>query len=398
MLSGTKKRKAEQKTKEIAAHKEHQATIARQEFQTFGRVLDSTPGALKEGEKWWCDRYEWLKECGYLLRSRYAPDWVPSWLGTDRVPESCEDGIVPVYKHLVDATRISDGMFVVLKIVKRSRHPYEADIGTLFMSKPLVFDSANHCVPIYDTLNVPEDDDRIILVMPLLRGYSEPPFDTIGEVVGCIQQLFEGLKFMHVHRVAHRDCMNLNILMDATSLYDEPFHPVRPEWKRDLSGYARHSTRTQRPPKYYFIDFGISRRYDPSDTKPLEPPIIGGDKTVPEFQNSVEPRNPFPTDIYYLGNLLREDFIHLKEGFSFLEGLMADMVQDDPSKRPTIDEVVSRFDITCKGLSNWKLRSRVVPKGENRGTGLFRDAGHWTLRFISMVRREPPIPTLRSSQ
>jgi hypothetical protein len=31
------------------------------------------------------------------------------------------------------------------------------------------------------------------------------------------------------------------------------------------------------------------------------------------------------------------------KGFEFMEALVADMVQDDPTKRPTMDEVVTRF-------------------------------------------------------
>jgi hypothetical protein len=70
---------------------------------------------------------------------------------------------------------------------------------------------------------------------------------------------------------------------------------------------AKLYTRTQRLPKYYLIDFGISRKYSTQVLPPLEPPILGGDKTVPEFEildsdeNSPKPSNPFPIDVYYLG-------------------------------------------------------------------------------------------------
>jgi hypothetical protein len=70
-------------------------------------------------------------------------------------------------------------------------------------------------------------------------------------------------------------------------------------------------TRLQRPPKYYFIDFGISRRYNPEDRPPLEPPIGGGDKSVPEFRHPV-PCDPFPTDIYYMGNFIRKWIIMVR--------------------------------------------------------------------------------------
>lgn len=90
-----------------------------------------------------------------------------------------------------DATRISDGTQVMLKIIKPSLHPHEVKIGTLFSSEPLVSDPKNHCVPIYDVLTVPDIDDRVILVMPLLRQFDDPPFQTIGETVDLFSQLLE---------------------------------------------------------------------------------------------------------------------------------------------------------------------------------------------------------------
>ena len=98
-------------------------------------------------------------------------------------------------------------------------------------------------------------------------------------------------------------------MLDPINLYPESFHPVETMLRMDCSGRAKHFTRTQRPPKYYFIDFGLSRRYDPLDTNPREVPIWGGDKDVPEFQNSNEPRDPFATDVFYIGNAIRKDFI-----------------------------------------------------------------------------------------
>ena len=109
--------------------------------------------------------------------------------------------------------------------------------------------------------------------------------------------------------------MDLNIMMDATPLYPIPYHPMRRSRLRDFSDHGwfdpTHYTRTERTVKYYIIDFGISRRYNPDDGPPLEDPIIGGDKSVPEFQVSLEPCNPFPTDIYYLGSVIRNTFLHV---------------------------------------------------------------------------------------
>ena len=53
----------------------------------------STRGLLNEDEIVWRDRYDWLLASGYKLRTRYRPDWVPSWKGTTKFTLSCEDGV-----------------------------------------------------------------------------------------------------------------------------------------------------------------------------------------------------------------------------------------------------------------------------------------------------------------
>lgn len=218
---------------------------------------------------------------------------------------------------------MSDGLYVSLKVVDKSGHPHEVDIGQYFMVEHLVSDPRNHCVPFLDVLSVPNEEEKQILV------------------VECLGQLFEGLLFMHTNHAAHRDCMSRNIMMHANDLYPGPYHPAQPHMKRDFSGYVNHLTRTQRPPKYYLIDFGLSRRYDANEENPLEYPIFGGDKTVPEFQKNVDvPMNPFPTDVYYLGNVIREQFLYARWGLEFLKPLVDDMVQDNPSGRLTMEAVV----------------------------------------------------------
>jgi hypothetical protein len=111
--------------------------------------------------------------------------------------------------------------------------------------------------------------------------------------------------------------MFMNIMMDATPLYPVPYHPVKPYKKRDFSGRAKHYTRTQRPVKYYLTDFGLSRRYNPADGPPREGIILGGDKTVPEFAKSNDPCDPFPTDVYYIGNFIRTTFLQVNVICSF---------------------------------------------------------------------------------
>jgi hypothetical protein len=92
-------------------------------------------------------------------------------------------------------------------------------------------------------------------------------------------------------------------------------------------------------------------------------------------------------------NVLQGDGISQpgKYGFEFLRPLVSDMVQDDPTKRPTMDEVVSRFGTILKGLSSWKLRSGVVSR-KDFSFPIHRVVAHWTRRVGFIVRRVPPMP------
>lgn len=60
----------------------------------LGTTTTNSPGGLAAPELYWRDRQPWLQERGYMLRSRYKPDWVPSWQGTKKTFFECEDGHV----------------------------------------------------------------------------------------------------------------------------------------------------------------------------------------------------------------------------------------------------------------------------------------------------------------
>jgi hypothetical protein len=89
--------------KEIKAEERARQDAALEELerQAFGDVImPDFPGGLGTGEPWWVDHYLWLKDCGYLLRPRYAPDWVPSWQGTNKDEEDFEDArCLKVHSH-----------------------------------------------------------------------------------------------------------------------------------------------------------------------------------------------------------------------------------------------------------------------------------------------------------
>ena len=101
-------------------------------------------------------------------------------------------------------------------------------------------------------------------------------------------------------------------MYDGKRLYPK-FHPALPSYAPDGKTSLGYRSRTVRPPTYYIVDFGISRRYSADDTAPRANPILGGDKSVPEHQGekAYQMCDPFPTDIYYLGNLIREEILQV---------------------------------------------------------------------------------------
>lgn len=76
--------------------------------------------------------------------------------------------------------------------------------------------------------------------------------------------------------------------------------------------------------------------------------------------------------------------------------LVEDMVQDDPSARPTIDEVVQRFEEIRKSLTWWKLRSRLVENDEARGDRVARAFHHFFRTLAHIVCFHDSVPTPRS--
>jgi len=329
-----------------------------------------------------------------MLRSRYKPDWKPSWESTKKPWVLAEDSLGILFPGIMDGVRISDSKMVTIKKISKSTHPFEAEMARFVSSPPLSNDPHNHCVPLYDVLQCPDDEDIQLLAMPLLREYNDPRMHSIGEAIDFFHQVFEGLQFMHSHHVAHRDCMSLNIMLDPSSMYPNMYHPYASLRTRDYNGTAKYYNRTERPSKYFFIDFGLARRYDPEEGPPRELPIHGGDRTVPEFEGTGydEPYDPFPTDVYYLGNLIRQDFVQKYHGMKFMETLIADMTQKDPTKRPTMDVVVERFAEIRRDMSSWKLRARLARKRDNAAKWMFFGFVHIFRTASYVVRRLPPVP------
>ncbi|KIK55647.1 hypothetical protein GYMLUDRAFT_175241 [Collybiopsis luxurians FD-317 M1] len=73
-------------------------------------------------------------------------------------------------------------------------------------------------------------------------------------------------------------------------------------------------------------------------------------------------------------------------------GNIMDTTHDDPTARPTMNEVVVRFEKIRKRLSWWKLRSRVSDKTVPLILHRLYSPIHWIQQLSYIIRRIPAIP------
>ena len=110
-------------------------------------------------------------------------------------------------------------------------------------------------------------------------------------------------------------------MLDPSKMYPESFHPVDIKRSRDLRRAAKGYSRTQRPTRYLLVGFGHARQYGLTGGQPLDRPRRAGDKSAPEHGNGNELGDPFPTDVYYLGDIIRTHYIKARV-FIALEGML----------------------------------------------------------------------------
>lgn len=53
--------------------------------------ISDSRATLFPNEEFWRGRQKFLEARGYILRTRYHPDWVPSWRTMDIDPHRCDD-------------------------------------------------------------------------------------------------------------------------------------------------------------------------------------------------------------------------------------------------------------------------------------------------------------------
>ena len=90
----------------------------------------------------------------------------------------------------MDAIRLHDGKRVMLKKVLPEEGPHELQIGRFFSSREVATNLRNHCVPLLDVIKLPNSGQQL-MVMPFLRPFDNPHFQTFGEFVAFFNQVCE---------------------------------------------------------------------------------------------------------------------------------------------------------------------------------------------------------------
>ncbi|KAJ7466934.1 hypothetical protein FB451DRAFT_402273 [Mycena latifolia] len=95
----------------------------------------------------------------------------------------------------------------------------------------------------------------------------------------------------------------------------------------------------------------------------------------PKFAFEDSMCDPFAVDVWCLGNMIRRTLTEGSpnrskvRGLRFLDGLIADMTNEDPAKRSRMADVVAEIKARS---GQRKLRSRCAREDENALVGIFR--------------------------
>ena len=103
--------------------------------------------------------------------------------------------------------------------------------------------------------------------------------------------------------------------MDGDPIYPKGFLPYLPILDANAKMAHPRRRRDVGGVKYYFIDFGISSWFDGTEGTRLVTGRDGLDREVPELRQS-EPYDPFPVDIFILGNLFKGELTSVRAVFA----------------------------------------------------------------------------------
>ncbi|KAL5638217.1 hypothetical protein ACGC1H_005053 [Rhizoctonia solani] len=307
---------------------------------------DDAVYGLNNTEQVWVTHEPYLKARGYTLRPRYRPGWVPSWKYNGKYPADCEDCWELPAVETLDAIRKRDNKHVSLKKSMPSNGKAQNELEILqYLSQHGVHsDPRNHALQLLDSFPIPGSINGVFLVTPFLLDWDAVPFSRFSELMDFIQQILEGLQFLHSHHIAHRDAHAGNIMMDASLLYSEPFHPCDPHSSLDGKRRLKIKSRFEAPVRYCFVDFGLSSHFSSLRSRRLVTGVKGREQRAPELLHAVPPPyDPFKLDIFTIGMVFKENIFQKYRGFHDLRSWVDSMTAVNPNARPNADEALRLY-------------------------------------------------------
>jgi len=260
---------------------------------------------------------------------------------------------------------------VVLKRVESQKT--ELVVHSAILSLP---NSRQPAVPIYDIIVLPNTDEYLIIVMPLLHSADSPSFVNVYEVVDFTLQMVEGLAYFHENRCVHRDIARGNIYMQ-TGMFPKGWHfldehqyqPGNPMTSKALLKRAPYIPRTLNPPVYLFSDFELSFHLKPGD--PCYRPGRRGTHLPPEMGDDAVV-DIYAVDVWALGATLKRvldghtssDNKSYKEARSIMGPFVDELMTEDPVQRPTAEQALKGLRKIILTLTDTQLRSTLSPKRE----------------------------------
>ncbi|KAJ7648248.1 hypothetical protein DFH06DRAFT_1423768 [Mycena polygramma] len=303
------------------------------------------PTTLSEGstkllcrsEQFWAQSYQLLLSHGYQLRSRYNPQWAPSWRGKgDPIWHECDDFLISYTTNALDALSVKDNQKVVLKRVK------EDELKLFRHLDDLRSDVRNHTIPLLDVIPLPGTEWTFV-VMPYCRRFTSPPFHCRDEFVDAMTQYIEFDPNTH-HGFGH-------------------FF----SWRNRCS--LRPSV------QYYYIDFGLSHHFPGGKESACLALTLRTFPMIPELSQTV-PYNPFYVDIFQLGLAMNR----IIDTYPALENFRTSLTVDDPHARATLEAALKQLNSVRDQMSPSLRRKRIWEKSITRWKKLTRLVlgGHWS--------------------
>jgi len=214
------------------------------------------------------------------------------------------------HRHIAIAENHQHEEFV-LKIVGRD----ELDFMNYLSSPQMLSDPRNHTVPFSHVTGIGRG--KSIIAMPKLLPLNDIPLSSLqtAQCYNLLGQIVEGFTFLHGHGVAHMDLKSANIVID-TSLE-----------------------------RLYIIDFGLAHKVNgPEDT------VSGfrGTKQwiAPEIEDDGYAYSAIRADLWAVGELIRTVLVLWHKGptpNNGLEEIYTQLLSTDPSKRPLLVDILSKF-------------------------------------------------------